>query len=229
VSRAQKIIVPTNTVRNDLIHRFAIQPNKVITTYEGATARVLKKFPKASVLSKYNIKEPYILYVGSLYPHKNVEAVVRALKTMENPPTLVIVSGRNVFWQKFNKFVSLIKGEKLVNLVGYVPDEDLGPIYNAASGYVFPSLAEGFGLPGLEAMAYQTPLLASDIPVLKEVYEDAAYYFKGDDIKDIADKIKEIMINQKLKDELIKKGTKRLKNFSWKKMAEETLKIYESV
>lgn len=229
VKRAQKIIVPSNSVRKDLISRFSLQADKVVTTYEGASARVLKKYPKESVLKKYGVKAPYILYVGSLYPHKNVEGVARALKTMASPPQLVVICGRTVFWQRFKNFLEKIKALDLVNLVGFVPDSELGPFYNASEAYIFPSLSEGFGLPGLEAMAYDTPVLASNIPVLKEVYDNAALFFDPKDIKDIADKIKDILVNQKLKDELIKAGTYRVKQFSWRKMAQETLKVYQSV
>lgn len=229
VKRAQKIITPSNSVRNDLVKRFSLQPNKVVTTYEGATARVLKKYPKESVLNKYGVKTPYLLYVGSLYPHKNVEAVARALKTMDNPPQLVVVCGRTVFWQRFKDFLVKINAQDLVNLVGFVPDLEMGSFYNAAEAYIFPSLSEGFGLPGLEAMAYQTPVLASNIPVLKEVYGDASLFFDPKDTKDITEKIKEILVNQKLKEELLKTGNSRVKHFSWQKMAKETLDLYNQV
>lgn len=228
IARATKIIVPSNTIKGEMVRRFLLQPDKVVTTYEGATVKVLKKYPKESILGRYKIKQPYILYVGSLYPHKNVEVVARALKTFDKPPTLVIVSARNIFQKRFGLILKTINAEELVHFVGYVSDNDLAALYNSAEAYVFPSLSEGFGLPGLEAMSYGTPVLASDIPVLKEIYADASLYFDPKNAKDLADRIKQITDDVNLRSEMIKKGYKRINKFSWKKMARETLMTYFS-
>ena len=97
-----------------------------------------------------------------------------------------------------------------------------------ATAYVFPSLSEGFGIPGLNAMASNLPVLSSNIPTLKEVYGQAALYFDPNDPKDIAEKIKEIISNQKLHQDLIERGKNQVKKYSWRQMAQETLKVYES-
>ena len=230
VSRAVKIIVPSNTIKKDLIHRFSLQPGKVVVTYEGATLQKLNINSKKDTLLKYGIKKPYILYVGSLYPHKNVEIVARALKTLAQPiPLLVIVSARNVFMKRFETFLKEIKADNLVKMVGYVSDKDLAMLYKASQGYIFPSLSEGFGLPGLEAMAYNTPVIVSDIPVLKEIYGDAALYFNPRSEIDIAAKIRQIISGESLPKLLIRKGKERVKKFSWEKMAKETLAVYNSL
>jgi len=234
VSRAVKIIVPSNTIKKDLIRRFSLQPEKVVVTYEGATftkGENLKfKISNLKLLHKYNIQKPYILYVGSLYPHKNVEIVARALKTLAQPsPLLVIVSARNVFMKRFETYLKEIKADNLVQMVGYIPDKDLATLYKASQGYIFPSLSEGFGLPGLEAMAYGTPVIASDIPVLKEIYGEAAVYFNPRSEIDIAAKIRQIISGESLPKLLIRKGRERVKKFSWEKMAKETLAIYNSL
>lgn len=230
VSRAVKIIVPSNAVKKDLTRRFSLQPEKVVVTYEGATIQKLNTQSKKDILLKYGIKKPYILYVGSLYPHKNVEIVALALKTLAQPvPTLVIVSARNVFAKRFETFLKEIKASNLVRMVGYIPDKDLARLYKGSQGYIFPSLSEGFGLPGLEAMAYGTPVIASDIPVLKEIYGSAAIYFNPRNEIDIAAKIRQIVSGESLSKLLIKKGKERVKKFSWEKMARETLGIYNSL
>ena len=120
-----------------------------------------------------------------------------------------------------------MKAEKFVNLAGFVPDEELGTLYQEAEAFVFPSLLEGFCLPGLEAMSVGCPVVASDIPVLREVYGEAALYFDPYEIEDIASKIKEVVGDQNLKAELRKKGLAQVKQYSWQKTAKETLKIYE--
>lgn len=229
VKRAKKIIVPSSTVKDDLIKRFSLKPEKIVVTLEGATATILKKYRKVQTQEKYKIKSPYLLYVGNLYPHKNLGNVVRALKTIDNPPQLAIACGRNIFLNRFTDFLKEINAGALVKLLGYVPDNDLGALYNGAQAYIFPSLSEGFGLPGLEAMAYKTPVLASNIPVFKEIYSDSVLYFDPEDPKDIADKIRDIVSDDTLRHNLIKRGEKRVKLYSWGKMAQETLEVYNKV
>lgn len=232
ISRAAKIIVPSNTIKNELTRRFALRPDKVVTTYEGAPAKggnFKLKISNLKLLQKYKIVKPYLLYVGSLYPHKNVEIVPLALKTLKTPPILVVISGRNVFLERFESYIKTINAENLVRLAGYVSDEDLGILYKAAEAYVFPSLSEGFGLPGLEAMAHGTPVLASDIPVLREVYGEAAIYFDPQSKKDLAGKIRQVTEDKRLHNRLGNLGKKRAKQYSWSKMAEQTLEVYTSL
>lgn len=179
---------------------------------------------------KQQAKKPYLLYVGSLYPHKNVETLVKALKILitnnQLPMTLTVVCGRSFFWKRFKKFIENENAQDFVKLVGYVPDEDLAVLYKNSEAFIFPTLSEGFGLPGLEAMAAGTPVVCSDIPVLREVYGDAALYFNPKNANDIASKIMQIYSNKTLRSNLMAKGKERAKYYSWRKMAEETLKVY---
>lgn len=231
VSRAQKIIVPSNTVKKDVVKRFGLPDDKVVVTYEGAPdSKTKNQKPKTKIFEKYRIKGPYIFYVGSLYPHKNVEVIVHALKLLQDKNLkLVVVSARNVFLSRFEQFVKDKGAEALVNLAGRVPDEDLATLYTGAEAFVFPSLSEGFGLPGLEAMAAGAPVIASDIPVFHEVYGSAALYFEPTNPASIATKIEQVLKDKKIKSDLISIGRKRAKQFSWRKMAEETLRVYTSV
>lgn len=227
VSRAEKIITPSNFVKDDLVRRFRISKEKVVITYEGSPSSFdISIYREGKILEKYNIGEPYLLYVGSLYPHKNVESVIRALKLVKENVTLGIVSSRNVFAERFMGFVEKENAEELVKFLGYVPDEELALLYKNAKAFIYPTLSEGFGLPGLEAMTADTPVLCSDIPVLHEVYGDAALYFDPKDADDIANKIKLILTDKKLRAELIFKGAKQVKKYSWRKMVEETLRVY---
>lgn len=225
--RAVKIITPTNTIKKNLIKRFGISPEKIAVTHEGAPAHFhISIYESKRILEKHKIRRPYLLYVGSLYPHKNIESVVRTLKLVRENVTLVIVSSRNVFAERFMGFVKKEEAEELVKFLGYVPNEELPALYKNAEAFIFPTLSEGFGLPGLEAMAAETPVLASDIPVLREVYGDAALYFNPRDTDDIADKIKLIRADKKLRADLVSKGNTQAKKYSWRKMAEETLRVY---
>jgi glycosyltransferase involved in cell wall biosynthesis len=118
--------------------------------------------------------------------------------------------------------------ERFVRFIGYVSDRKLFGLYKDAQAFIFPSLSEGFGLPGLEAMASGTPVLASDIPVFREVYSDAVLYFNPEDVDDIANKIMQILTDKNLRAALVLKGKSHIRKYSWRKMAKETKDIYES-
>lgn len=238
VRRAERIITPTNTIKNKLVEKFSIPLDKIVVTHEGVSPhfdisiyRNRKRFV-SSILKRYEIEKPYILYVGSLYPHKNINQLVLAIRQLNNiyhlsrPLRLVVVSSRNVFLDRLRNFVIQNRVEDVVRFVGFVPDEDLLALYNNAEAFVFPTHSEGFGLPGLEAMSAGTPVVCSDIPVLHEVYDGAALYFNPRDPNDIAEKIKLILSNKKLRAQLINKGRRQVKKYSWRKMAEETLVVY---
>ncbi len=230
IHHAEKIIVPSEAVKIDILSKYKLQPNKVAITYEGVSVLQENLQVNISCLElekKYKIKKPYLLYVGSLYPHKNVESVVMAMKSLPNPPQLVIVSGRNIFLDKFQSFLKKEKAEHLVNLVGYVPDEELSVLYQNSKAFIFPTLSEGFGLPGLEAMQNGTPVVCSDLSVLREIYGAAALYFNAKDPSDINRKLKEILGNKELRIKLVTAGKKQAAKYSWEKMTKETILLYK--
>jgi glycosyltransferase involved in cell wall biosynthesis len=234
VKGATKIITPSNYWKEELIKRYHLPREKVIVTYEGVDKKFSIfnfQFSKRKILEKYKIKTPFIIYTGSLYPHKNVKVLIRAVKKLNKKIRLylVIVCARNIFYERFLKKVEKLGAKNFVNFVGFVPDEELVVIYQQAEAFVFPSLIEGFGLPGLEAMACGLPVLASDIPVFREIYKDAVIYFDPFCSDDLAEKIKKIMKNKKLKEELKLKAKKLISFYSWEKMARKTIKIYRDL
>jgi glycosyltransferase involved in cell wall biosynthesis len=246
VKRAAKVITPSNWWKEELIKRYKLPPEKVVVTYEGAEEKFKVQRAKGKVkeiLEKYKIKKPFVIYTGSLYPHKNVERLVEAVKLINqklrfsnyhttvrgNYLQLVVVCARNIFYERFTKKIKQMGAEKYVNLVGFVPDEELVRIYQQAEAFVFPSLLEGFGLPGLEAMAVGLPVVASDSSCLPEVYGEAALYFNPLDVEDMATKIQQVISDKGLREKLIKKGFEQVKKYSWEKMAKQTLVVYLQV
>lgn len=174
----------------------------------------------------------YFLYVGSAYPHKNLKRlieVVKLLNTKSNQEIdLLIVSGRCQFIERLNTSITKIGVEKYIKLLGFTSDEKLKALYRNSAAFVFPSLSEGFGLPGLEAIESGTLLLASDIPVFKEVYQDEAIYFDPLDVESISAAMQRVLqMPPSERQERIINAQKFAKRYSWAKMAEETLKIYE--
>ncbi len=241
VKRAVKIIVPSMTVKDELIKTYHLPEEKIEVIYEGVEEKFKIKNEKlkmtiqnAKILDKYDIKRPFIIYTGSLYPHKNVERLVKAIICLNDSNhfnkviRLVVVCARNVFYERFKKRVKEMKGERLIKFLGFVPDEDLAILYKQAEAFIFPSLSEGFGLPGLEAMACGLPVVCSDIAVFREIYGEAACYFDALDFRDMAKKIEMVIKNSKIRKGLIKNGFEKIKKYSWEKMAKKTLEVYEN-
>jgi len=233
VERAVKIITPSKFWQEELVKRYNLPKNKIIVTYEGVDEKLLQSktnLNSKNVLSKYKIKTPFVVYTGSLYPHKNVERLVMAVKKINQDLKLVIVCARNIFYDRFLEKIKKLNppagGEKFVNLVGFVPDEDLADIYRQAEAFVFPSFWEGFGLPGLEAMALGLPVISSNTSCLPEVYGEAALYFNPLKVEELVEKIKILRGNKQLREKLIASGFNQVKKYSWAKMAKETIKVY---
>ena len=238
VRRAAKIIVPSNFVKKQVIGAFKINPDRIAVTYEAAEEEYFQtgnwKQETGNLLKKYGIETPFIIYVGNAYPHKNLERLLDAVKILTTnyqlPTTnLVIVCPRDVFSERLNAEIAKRNLESQVTLCGYLESKDLKLLFDYAEAYVFPSLSEGFGIPGLNAMAANIPVICSNIPTLKEIYQDAALYFDPHSPQDIANKIKKVLADAKTRMDLVEKGIERVKKYSWQKMACQTLDVYESV
>lgn len=232
IKSAKKIIVPTNFVKNEISKNYPASTEQLNVIYEGVDSSVFGQKPSTNYLRTNKIQRPYFLYVGNVYPHKNVDRAIEAtaaLNNMGKKAALVIVTPRNIFQDRLNKFTEKHNAKEFVHFTGYVEDHDLSALYKNAAAFVYPSKEEGFGLPGLEAMANETIVLASDIPVFKEVYKDNAIYFNPLDFSSIEKKMEEVLeIEDKKKQELISKAKEFSEQYTWRKNAEETLKIYES-
>jgi glycosyltransferase involved in cell wall biosynthesis len=235
VTGSLKIIVPSKKVKSELGAFYPQVKNKTEVIYEGA-GRVFKEFKPqkiktAKVLQKFRIKKPYFIYTGNVYPHKNISRLLFAFKKLLRDMELnfVIVCSRDIFYQRLLGEVKSLKLWKNVFLTGFVKDEELVCLYSQAQMFITPSLMEGFGLPGLEAMSVGCPVLASNIPVFREVYGQSARFFNPEDIDSIYNAIKKFLsLPEFKKKSLLKKGKKKAEQYSWKETAQNTLNIYES-
>ena len=226
VRSSKKIIVPSLTVKNELVRYYKIPESKVSVTYEGASVKTISTNDDFT-------QKLYFVYAGNAYPHKNLKKLIEATVLLNintvQPVFLLIASSRGIFTQRLEKTISDQKAGKFVKLLGFVPDEKLFELYKNSVGFVFPSLSEGFGLPGLEAMFSGTLVLASDIPVFKEIYKDNAIYFNPRNAASIKETMEKALKTEPgLRLEKIIKAKDFVKRYSWAKMAGETLKIYES-
>ncbi len=214
IASSQAVIVPSKQTKKDILSYWPKTKSKIYLTYEGVSLTQKPTAPK-KILPKN-----YLLYVGSLYPHKNIQVVLKAMLAV--PKThLVIVSARNIFQEKTKALIKELKLTQRVIFFDWVSDDQLAYLYQQAKVLIQPSFHEGFGLTGIEALSYGTPVIASKIDVFKEVYGQATSYFDPKNEKTLAKLIK------KTKSELKKSQTKAvLSRYSWDQCAQKTLRVY---
>lgn len=219
VKKAQTIIVPAQAVKKEVLRIFpTLHSNKVVVTYEGAN----EKFSVPS--SQLSVRQSKILfYTGSLYPHKNVMLIVNALRKLPEYE-LFISSSRSVFVDSFLKDVSKLSVGSRVHHLGRLTDSELIAWYKKSFALVQPSLSEGFGLTGIEAMAAGLPVLASDLPIFQEIYKDACIPFDPHNFESFVQAVGKLEHSNR--DEIIEKGKKVARTYSWNTMAQQTLEIY---
>ena len=226
VKKAKQIIVPLKSVENDLVSTLKVSEDKIFITNEGFDPNIKRGEVSKTVLTA--TKNPYFLYVGNAYPHKNLEMLLKAFSTFNfqlSTFNLVLVGREDFFYKRLKK-----KENKNVIFLHEVTDSDLFYLYSNSVAAVSPSLMEGFGLFPLEALGVGAVPIVSNIPSFHEVCGDLAIYFDPKDPKDITEKLTKAL---KLKDserrEIKKKAEVWLKKFSWQKMAQQTLAVYEEV
>lgn len=165
------------------------------------------------------MKVSQIVYTGNLYPHKNMPVLIEAVERLKI--NLKIICARSVFESRLPK-------SKYVEYLGRLTDREMIEVYKESQAFVFPSLIEGFGLPGLEAMAIGIPVIAARASCLPEIYGDAALYFDPFNVDDLVEKIKLVLENKDLQKDMINKGLAQVKKYSWTKMAKQTWEIYQN-
>lgn len=222
--KSAQVIVPSEFVKKDLAAFAKIDANKITVTHEAAD-----KISEPAIPIKELRTKNYLLYVGRPQPHKNLWRLVEAFELVKKSHPglkLVLVGKKNVLYERLEKKVNK-KGIEDVMFAGFVSEGHLRWLYENTAAYVFPSLSEGFGLPGLEAMMHGAPVASSSATCLPEIYGSAAHYFDPLDTNDMAFKISEILTNEKLKKDLIQKGYKQAAKYSWERMARQTLDVYK--
>jgi glycosyltransferase involved in cell wall biosynthesis len=228
VKKASAVIVPTQYVKDDVAKTFKVPKNKIVVTKEA----VDMDFSSPAInLEKNGINKPFVLYVGNAYPHKNLERMVLAFGRLITKYLLdyqlVIAGKKDSFHNSLEQAIADANLQDRVVFTGFVSDRELAGLYKNSKLYIFPSLSEGFGLPPLEAMAHGLPVASSNATCLPEVLGDAAVYFDPRSDAEMADAMLSVLSDEKLSNDLIKKGLKQVKKYSWKQTAKETLKIYE--
>jgi glycosyltransferase involved in cell wall biosynthesis len=226
--RAKKILTISQASKNDIVTHFHVAADKIAVTYLAASEdfkQILEQPRLDSVRRRYRLPERYILFVGSIEPRKNLVGLINAFAKVRTKidRKLVIAGGGGWLNSDIYETIKDLNLTDSVVFTGYVPQDDLAAIYNLADVFVFPSFYEGFGIPPLEAMSCGVPVIVSHAASLPEVVGDAALTVDPYDTGALAEAIYRIIHDRTLRDELIRKGFSRVKQFSWRLTAEETL------
>lgn len=232
VKASEKIISVSNFTKNDIVNQFGISEDKIRVTYEGVFdfSKTDKKRNDKDIEISYNIKKPFILYVGNAYPHKNLEGLIEIFSKIRKKGIslrLVLVGKEDYFYERVKLFAKGFENARNdIIFPGYVSDAQLANFYRDALFYVFPSLYEGFGLPPLEAMSFSCPVLSSNKSSMPEILGDACEYFDPENKEDFELKILKMLKDADLRKALIIMGAKKIKKYSWDKCAKETFEIF---
>lgn len=232
--QSRHILVPSQWVRQKLIDQFGLLGSKITVTYEGIAAtfsQTVDSQSAQSLIKRLKINPPFVVYTGSAYPHKNLRLLFTALNLLNQHRhrlNLALVSARSIFLDELKAYVHRLHLDQQVFFLGYLSDQELRLLYDQAVALVHPSLSEGFGLTGLEAMAANLPVLASRAGSLPEIYQQAAVYFNPRDASDLAAKLRQLLNDAGLVANLRAQGQKLAQTYSWTDTAQKTLAAYES-
>lgn len=237
---ATAIIAVSEATKKDLVEKYHCDPAKIFVVAEGVDVDKFRiensELRIKKILGKYKITKPYLLFVGTLQPRKNLVRLIEAFSRIVDNSTfriqnlqLVIVGKKGWLFDEILAAPEKFKVGQKVKFLDYVEDFDLPTIYSGAQIFVLPSLIEGFGLPILEAMAAGVPVVCSETSSLPEVGGDAALYFNPENTQEIEKAILKVFNDQKLRQDLINKGYEQVEKFSWEKCAKETLTIFKKV
>jgi hypothetical protein len=230
--KADVCITVSECTKKDVIDLLEVKENKIKVTYLAVDEAFhpIDKKENESIKAKYNLGEKFIFALGQV-PRKNVKRLIGAFSKFKHKKEFLLViggAGENGLWvSEYRELIKKLNLETEVRLIGYIPYNDLPLLYNACEFFIFPSLYEGFGIPILEAMRCGVPVITSNVSSLPEIGQDAVLYVDPYSEEDIARQMEKLTEDKELKRALVAKGASRANEFSWERMAQETLKIYK--
>ncbi|PIZ54048.1 hypothetical protein COY25_02595 [Candidatus Uhrbacteria bacterium CG_4_10_14_0_2_um_filter_41_7] len=228
VNRSRAIISPSKHVKQRIIETYHISGEKIYPIYEGFDSTITEISINSDSLSNQGVIKPYILYVGKSYVHKQVEFIIDELENIPKNVALVLVGEKGIFWERT---LARVKNKQVLNRVhhlGFVNDAVLASLYQNALCFVSASLDEGFSLPPLEAINLKCPLILSDIPVHREIYQDSAIYFDPRNHSELAEKVRLLAKNSQYFDKQISTGLDLIKSYNWGSMTKQIINLYQN-
>jgi glycosyltransferase involved in cell wall biosynthesis len=233
VQRACRVLSVSETTKQEVIEEFHLNPDRVAVTLLGVDHERWQQRAGEEKLKQWGITQPYFLFVGNAYPHKNLERMLRAFQRLRQSGRqwqLVIVGRDDYFFLRLREEaerLGLVQ-DRAVVFPGYVTDAELARLYHDCLAYVFPSLAEGFGLPPLEAMAAGAVVASSSASSLPEVLGGAALYFDPKSVPDMTAVMERIGTDELLRQELRTRAQEHVLRYDWRTMVQETITAYRS-
>ncbi len=242
LKRASRIIAVSEATKRDVERQLNVPPDRIRKVYNAPDPGFLNRTSSAGsesqlrIMERYQINYPFLLYAGNIRRHKNVPRLVEAFAVVRDQLAshpvykdlrLVIIGDTISQFPAVRQAVIKSRVEQVVRFLGFVPFETLRCFYEFAAAFVFPSRYEGFGLPPLEAMACGTPVVTSNVSSLPEVVGDAAVLVNPENVFDIARGIRDVLLNENLRNELIRRGREQVARFSWERTARQVLEIYQ--
>lgn len=230
---ATAVITPTDAVRKEVCEHLGLRDNKVFTVPDAPRScfQPLPSSMTEDVRRRLDLKEEFLLSVGTIEPRKNLVSLVRAftqvLKQISTPLKLVIVGKQGWLTDPLFAEVESSGIKDLVVFSGYLSDDELCALYSSCLLFIYPSIYEGFGLPPLEAMACGASVITSSIPSLRETTGSAAYLFDPDSEPALAKAILDLLHDPDARKQLSAAGKRHAKQYSWTRTAELTIAVYE--
>ena len=231
--KADKIITVSEASKLDICEHFKIEPERIEVVYQGCmddfyikTSKVeLEEFKK-----KYNLPEHFILQVGTIEERKNALITLKALNLLKPDAPYLVLAGKQTSYMKILiEFINKNKLENRVKFIHTLQNQEMPFLYQCASLFLYPSLAEGFGIPVLEAMLSGLPVICSNRPVFHEAGGDAALFFSPEDESEFAHTIKSALSDESLRNKMINSGLEHLKKFNSKEIASKMMNVYEGI
>ena len=234
--KSDRILTVSEASKRDILRFFGVDASKVDVIYNAIDERFLAPPDEErmdQVRQRYQLNHPFLLYVGNIKPHKNLERLIDAFGRVRaqglDDLRLVIIGDEISKYPGLRQAVHRHRLDKFVRFLGFQPYDTLAAFYRLARAFVFPSLYEGFGLPPLEAMACGTPVVTSNISSLPEIAGGAAVLVDPYDSASIAEGITKAATDESLRAHLIERGLARARDFSWTQSVAATHRIYMEV
>lgn len=235
VARADHVLADSQSTKRDLVTHLNTDPAWITVVYPGVDPRFrpLEESAADDVRRRYKLTRPFVLSVGTLQPRKNYPALIRAFACLDDlgfrtsGVELVVAGGKGWLYEEIFQTVERLGVGDRVRFLGFVCDEDLPALYNAAEVLAMPSLYEGFGLPVLEALACGTPVVTSDVSSLPEVAGDAALLVSPDDVEGLSQALGRLLTDDALRTILRERGLTQARRFTWQQAAETVLDVYQ--
>lgn len=229
---ADKIIAISKKTKDDLVKYLNVEPNKIEVLYQGIDPAFSIKQSveqKEKVKAKYKLPESFLLSIGTIEVRKNLLLTVKALALLKNNIPLVVIGRPTKYIDQVKEFISVSKLTDRVIFLHDVQFDDLPAIYQMASIFIYPSLYEGFGIPVLEAVSSEVPVIAATGSSLEEAGGPGGIYIDPQNENELARQIESLFENETLKQKMIAQGIQHTKQFADDKLAEQLMQLYKTV